>query len=478
MRLLAVFLLVAASATAAEKPVPLQRRVDAILDRPAFAPAFWGVEVRNVRTGRILYARNAEKNFKPASSLKLVTTAAALDVFGPDARFRTTVETAGRLDDLGRIVGDVYLVGGGDPNLSGRFHEGRATVSFEQLAAQLETAGVRRIEGRVLGYDGLFGGDRRGEDWSWGDLVWCYGAEVSALALNDNCVDLTVAPGEREGDAVVTGASPPSAYYRIVSTATTTARGAPGDLRLERDLGGNVIRISGTHAIGQRPWQGSVALEDPARFAATVFAEVLAAKGIVVTGEADLMTAPLPGTRRILATLESAPLSELISIVNKKSQNLHTEMLLRLMGARRGGVGTRESGTEAVEEFLLRIGVRPESWQLQDASGLSRSNLLSPHEMVSLLVAMDRHPHAAVFRASLPIAGVDGTLDSRMKGTAAEGRVQAKTGTIRNVNALAGYGTARNGERLAFYAVVNHHTAEGSDATAALDALAVILAGS
>jgi PBP4 family serine-type D-alanyl-D-alanine carboxypeptidase len=291
-------------------------------------------------------------------------------------------------------------------------------------------------------------------------------------------VDLTVAPGEREGDAVVIGASPPSSYYRLVSTATTTARGAPGQLRLERDLGGNVIRISGTHAIAQRPWQGSVAIEDPARFAATVFREVLAARGIEVTGEADTIADPLPATRRVLATLESAPLAELVTTINKKSQNLHTEMLLRLLGARRGGVGTQESGKEAVEEFLIRVGVRPEAWQLNDASGLSRSDLLSPHEMVTFLVAMDQHPHAAAFRASLPVAGVDGTLESRMRGTAAEGRVSAKTGTIRNVNALTGYATARNGDRLAFYAVVNHHTAEGSEATAALDALAALLAGS
>jgi D-alanyl-D-alanine carboxypeptidase/D-alanyl-D-alanine-endopeptidase (penicillin-binding protein 4) len=342
----------------------------------------------------------------------------------------------------------------------------------------MEAAGIRRIEGRVLAWDGLVAGERRGEDWTWGDLVWSYGAEVSALALNDNCVDLTVAPGEREGDAVVIGASPTSSFYRVVSTATTIARGAPGELRLERDLGGNVIRLSGTHAIGQRPWQGSVALENPPLFAATVFAEVLASKGIIVTGEADTLSAPPPMARRVIAFLDSLPLSELIDTINQQSQNLHTEMLLRLLGARRAGVGTLESGQEAVEEFLLRMGVQPEAWQLQDASGLSRSDLLSPRGMVTLLVAMDRHPHAAVFRASLPVAGVDGTLESRMRGTAAAGRVQAKTGTIRNVNGLAGYATARNGDRLAFFAAVNHHTAEGSQATAALDALAALLAGS
>ena len=179
MRLaLALLLATSMPSAAAEKAAPIQRRIDEILDRPALQSAFWGVEVRSIRTGRILYARNAGKNFKPASTLKLVTTAAALDAFGPVARFRTTVETAGRLDTLGRIVGDVYLVGGGDPNLSGRFHQGRAIAPFEELAAQMETAGVRRIEGRILGHEGLFAGDRRGEDWSWGDLVWCYGAEA------------------------------------------------------------------------------------------------------------------------------------------------------------------------------------------------------------------------------------------------------------------------------------------------------------
>jgi len=220
-----------------------------------------------------------------------------------------------------------------------------------------------------------------------------------------------------------------------------------------------------------------VALEDPARYAATVFAEILEAKGIRVAGEVKTSSAPLPTGTRVLAAHDSAPLAEILKGVNKPSQNLRTEMLLRLLGARRGA-GTVEAGHAAVAEFLRRVGVNPQAWALQDGSGLSRSDLVSPHEMVTLLVAMDGHPHAAAFRASLPVAGVDGTLDSRMKGTAAEGRVQAKTGTIRNVNALAGYATAGNGERLAFYAVINHHTTEGSDAVAALDALAELLAGS
>jgi len=455
----------------------LARRIDAILDRPALAAATWGVEVREIATGRVLYARNAGKNMKPASTLKVVTTAAALDAFGPQERFRTTVETTGRIDGLGRVVGDLLLVGGGDPNLSGRFHEGRPTAPFEDLAQQLLAAGVRSVEGRVIGHEGLFAGERRGEDWSWGDLVWCYGAEVSALSFNDNCVDLQVSAGEREGDAVLVAATPPSRYYDVVSTATTVARNAPGELRLERRLGGNVIRISGTHAIGQAPWKGSVALEDPARYAAAVFTEVLAAKGIAVTGDAATSSEPPPASRRVLAAIQSQPLAEIVRVVNKESQNLHTEMLLRLVGARRSGLGSVEAGREAVDDFLRRMGASPDTWSLQDGSGLSRSDLLTPHDMVSLLVAMDRHPHAAAFRDSLPVAGEDGTLESRMRATPAAGRVQAKTGTIRNVNALAGYVTTRTGLRLAFYAASNHHDSS-ADAVAAIDALMALLAAS
>lgn len=466
----------AAPATAAPAATALARRIDAVLDQPALAPGFWGVEVRDLRTGRVLYARNAGKNLKPASTLKIVTTAAALDAFGPQARLRTTVETAGRVE-ADRVVGDVYLVGGGDPNLSGRFHDGRATAPFEDLADQVRAKGIRRIEGRLVGAEGLFAGERRGEDWAWGDLVWCYGAEVSALVFNDGCVQLEVAPGEREGDAVLVRATPPSTYYRVEATATTSARGTPAELRLERDLGGNVIRISGTHPLGQAPWHGEVALEDPARYATTVFRDVLAAKGVELAGAIATTAAALPAERHLLASIQSEPMSELVKVVNKESQNLHTEMLLRLLGARRSGAGTVESGHEAVDDFLHRVGVRTEDWSLRDASGLSRSDLVSPHEMVSLLVAMDAHLHASAFRESLPIAGIDGTLESRMRGTAAERRVQAKTGTIRNVNALAGYVTTRTGERLAFYAVLNHHTASGSEAVGAIDALAALLAG-
>jgi serine-type D-Ala-D-Ala carboxypeptidase/endopeptidase (penicillin-binding protein 4) len=460
----------------------LGRGIDAILDAPRFAHAWWGVEVRSVRSGKVLYARDAQRNLKPASTMKLVTTAAVLDALGPDERLRTTLETSARLDALGRLLGDVYLVGRGDPDLSRRYEDGRPaaavrpTVVFEEMADALRQAGVKRIVGRLIGHEGLFPGERRGDDWTWGDLVWGYGAEVSALSFNDNVADLTVAPGEREGDPIVFDRAPVSAYYDVESTAVTGPRGGARELVLKRDPGTNVVRLSGAIALGSAPQTLNVAIEDPARYAATVLSEVLAARGILVDGGVDTSIAALPGGLRVLAAHDSPPLAALIKVVNKVSQNLHTEMLLRLLGARVKGEGTVEMGQAAVDDFLHRVGVDAESWAREDASGLSRSDLVTPHGMVSLLAAMDRHRYAAAFRDSLPVAGVDGTLSTRMERPPARGSVQAKTGSIRHVNALGGYVTTRSGDRLAFYAVVNHHTGPSSESVAALDAVAALLA--
>jgi D-alanyl-D-alanine carboxypeptidase/D-alanyl-D-alanine-endopeptidase (penicillin-binding protein 4) len=487
---LAVLLAVAPAAFARDPAVlaPLQRGIDRVVLAPRWSEALWGVEVRSLTTGKVLYQRNAGKNLKPASTFKLLTTAAAIDAMPADTRLRTSVETAATLDPSGRLAGDVYLVGRGDPGLSGRYpggryvdfsqrpEERRPTAELERLADQLKAAGVQRIEGRLIGHEGAFTGDRRGSDWAWEDLVWCYGAEVSALSFNDNCAELRALPGAKPGDPLAIERVPVSAYYQVVSTATTAPAGAKSELRLQRDLGSNVIRLSGTHPIGEKPWQGSVALEDPARYTTTVFTEVLAARGIVFQGTLATSSDALPEGLRVLASLDSAPLSEILKGINKPSQNLHTEMLLRLLGARVKGQGSVEAGHEALGEFLERSGVAKEPGALRDGSGLSRSDLLRPHELVSLLAAMDRHPRAQAFRESLPIAGVDGLLKNRMNGGAAEGRVLAKTGSIRNVNGLAGYVTTRAGERLAFSLVVNHHTGPAREASAALDEIANLLA--
>jgi D-alanyl-D-alanine carboxypeptidase/D-alanyl-D-alanine-endopeptidase (penicillin-binding protein 4) len=481
----ALTLLVAAAPALARDPSPsrLKKAIDAIVSRPDFAPALWGIEVRSLATGRTLYARNAEKAFRPASNVKLVTTAAALDAYGPDARLRTTVETAGTRDGLGRILGDVYLVGRGDPDLSARFAPGRPTAAFEEMADALVAAGVRRIEGRLVGNEGAFTGDRRGPDWAWDDLAWGYGAEVSALSFADNQVQARLTPGERVGDPAVLDVSPRLGCV-AVSSAVTTSEAEPAPppaaadeetVSLQREPGSNEARLSGHVPLGGS-WTGELSVSDPARCAARVFADVLEAKGIRVMGGAATSGDPLPGGTRVLAAHDSPPMSEIVRVVNKESQNLHAEMLLRLVGLQAKGGGSVAKGREAVAEFVERLGVEDAGWGLADGSGLSGFDLLTPRGLVALLVGMDRHPYAAAFRDSLPIAGVDGTLEDRMRGTAAQGRVLAKTGTLRLARALAGYVTTTRGERLAFAIVVNNAEGKGREARAAVDDIAVALA--
>lgn len=472
--LLTGILLAAQAAPSPAGSDTLTQAIDRIVERAAFAPAFWGIEVRSLKNGRVLYARNADKNLRPASTLKLVASAAALDAFGRDARFRTTVETAGRLDGRGRILGDVYLVGRGDPDLSGRFNAGRSTAAFEELADALRTAGVFRIEGQLVGHEGAFTGERRGADWGWEDLVWGYGAEVSALSFNDNVADLRLLPGEQPGDPAFLEASPVTSYYSVVSTVITTSAGVKADLKLERDLGTSRIRLSGTIPLGD-VWEGKPALEDPARYAATVFGEVLWSRGIRVMGPVATTSEPLPAGARVLAVHDSPPLSEIVKVVNKESQNLHAEMLLRLLGQRARSEGSVAAGHDAVRAFLSRIGVATQSWGLQDGSGLSRSDLVDAHSLAELLAAMDRHPEAAAFRDSLAVMGVDGTLKDRLRGTAAQGKVFAKSGTLRLGNGLAGYTTSASGEPLAFAMLVNNHTAPPREAVAAIDEIVRIL---
>ena len=471
----------------ARDPTPkrLAKAIDAIISRPDFAPAFWGIEVRSLATGRTLYARNAEKAFRPASNMKLVTTAAALDAFGPDARIRTTVETAGRLDGLGRILGDVYLVGRGDPNLSARFTPGRPTAAFEEMADAMSAAGIRRIEGRVIGHEGAFTGDRRGEDWTWEDLAWGYGAEVSALSFADNLVEATLKPGERVGDPAVLDVVPDTGCVTVASSVTTgevaTAResAAPADggddVSLEREPGSNDVRLTGRLPLGG-DWDGRLAVSDPARCAAAAFRAVLESRGIRVMGGLATSRRPLPEGSRALAAHEGPSMAEMVRVVNKESQNLHAETLLRLVGLKVKGEGSAAKGHEAVAEMAKRLGVPDTGWGLTDGSGLARTNLLTPRGLVALLQAVDRQPYAAAFRDSLPVAGVDGTLEKRMRGTAAERRVIAKTGTLRLANALAGYATTERGERLAFAIVVNNHAGKSREAVAAIDAVAAAIA--
>ena len=486
---LAVSLMLGAGGVQAADPSPgrLKKAIEAVVAGPGLESAFWGIEVRSLASGRTLYALNPAKAFRPASTLKLVTTAVALDAFGPDARLRTTLQTAGRQDGLGRILGDVFLVGGGDPNLSARFAPGRPDGGVRG-----DGGGARRGGGEAhRGAPGRERGRFRGRPprllLDVEDLAWGYGTEVSALSFADNLVEASLAPGERVGDPALLSLVPDAGCLSVVSTVTTTDARASGagqaaddtddgrEITLLREPGSNDARITGRLPIGGK-WKGRLAVADPASCAAAVFASVLEGRGIRVIGGVATSSAPLPAGARVLAAYDGVPMAQVIQVVNKESQNLHAEMLLRLLGSKLAGEGSVEKGRSAVAEALKRLGVDDAGWALADGSGLARTDLVTPRGLAALLTAMDRHPHAVAFRESLPIAGVDGTLERRLRGTSAEKRVTAKTGSLQLANALAGYVTTLRGERLAFALFVNNHSARGREAVAALDRIAVALA--
>jgi D-alanyl-D-alanine carboxypeptidase/D-alanyl-D-alanine-endopeptidase (penicillin-binding protein 4) len=466
----------AASGSAGESASrgPLRAVVDRVVERPAFSSAIWGIEALSLRTGALLYARDENLSLTPASALKLVTTAAALDALGADATLSTTVETAARLDGLGRLLGDVHLVGRGDPMLFGSSAEAPVTA-FDRLAEALVSAGIRRIEGRIVGNEAAFTGERRSHEWAWSDLIWYYGADASALVFNNSAVHVKVTPGERAGDPVMVDRNPVSAHYQLVVDALTSPAGSEADLVVDRPLGSNVIRIGGTCPLGAPPEDLFISVEDPARFAATVFAETLEARGIRVRGPVTTSTDPLPSGLRTLAAVKSAPMAEIVRQTNQPSHNLRAEMLLRLIGQRAKGEGSAKAGLASEGEFLTRLGVPTAGFSLHDGCGLAEANLVTAHGLVALLAAMDRHPQARPFRESLPLAGSEGTLRRRLKGTPAEGRLRAKSGFMRHTFALAGYAMTSRDEPIAFAILLNHHTGDTATALAAIDEIAAAL---
>lgn len=461
----------------------LHRRVEEIIRRPEFATARWGILVESLDRGAVLLEQDAHRLFTPASNLKLYTTAAALVHLGPDFRFRTSVYASAPPDERGHVEGDVILYGRGDPNLSTRTVAGGYLTPFYSLADQLVRAGVREIFGDIVGDESYFVGPRWGVGWEWDDLQWYYGAEVSALSVDDNFVDLILWPGEREGEAVRVTLAPLSSSLTIINHAVTVAAGMPQRIEIERGLQDNVLEIRGEMPVGSLGYRAAIALHNPALYAATLFRDALQRRGVRVHGRArsadwkERRAHPLDLTRMVeLARVESLPLREEIRVLNKISQNLHAEMLLRVLGAEVKGEGSSEKGLEVLRDFLVEIGARTSGVRMRDGSGLSRLNLVTPATTVDLLRFMSRHEHSALYRDSLPIAGVDGTLERRMGGTPAEGNVRAKTGTLAYTFTLSGYVTTARGERLAFSFMLNEYTGDPAHALSALNELCAALA--
>jgi serine-type D-Ala-D-Ala carboxypeptidase/endopeptidase (penicillin-binding protein 4) len=486
---------------AAAKHKQLAKRVDAILSRPEVARGFWGVEIEELDTGRVIYSRDADQLYTPASDTKLFITAATLALIGPDYRIRTTVESATTPDKYGRLSGDLVLVGRGDPNLSGRLLPYNLKTErplspahvLEELADQVVAQGVKVIDGDIVADDSSFVYERYGVGWSQDDLVWEWGAPVSALAINDNVVYVNILPAERVGERAFVSISPFAEYYHIENRVLTSPGGVwPRKVFIQRQPGSNLLEIWGNIPLNDTGAGEELAIEEPAEFCARLLWELLAKRGVVLYGRtrarhtamASLGTitvttnAPLGGGGDpqssshppvVLAEHASLPLGLDIRVTNKVSQNLHAEMMLRLLGREKGTSASILGGLEVLRGFLSLADVQPEEYAFYDGSGLSRQNLVSPRATVKLLRYAAKQSWGAEYIDSLPLGGVDGTLASRFKTLPPGAKVQAKTGSLDHVDALSGYLTTATGERLVFSIMSNNLTLTNKKAAEVLD---------
>lgn len=479
----------------------LQARISSILAKPELSSAMIGLKVVSLDTGQVVFEENAGKLMRPASNMKLYTVAAALDRLSPEFRFVTSVYAPTRPDSSGVVQGDLTIYGRGDPSIAARFNNGDYVKGIDDLALRIVAAGVKRIEGDIVGDETYFVGPKYGAGWEWEDLTWYYGAEVTPLTVNDNALDLFIKPGPAVGQPALITTGPPDPLLTIVNKVTTSAKSLRRELSIHRGLSENTITITGSIPLEDRGYTGAIGISHPALLFVYLLRNSLAQKGVVITGKSrttgevrqpSLITAiPASGTNGLsgpsqqeLATLQSPPFSLIAAQTLKPSQNLYTELILRTLGKLTPPPATMSPlaqtsenlGLEAIKSFLKTAGVLPDELNLDDGSGLSRNDMITAEASVQLLTFMSRHRYATVFRDALPIAGVDGTLRNRMRGTAAENNVRAKTGSLSSAASLGGYLTTAAGEKLAFSIMVNNYPRNVEPRTICIDPIAVLLA--
>ena len=418
----------------------------------------WGVDVRSLDTGEHLYARDAGRLMMPASNLKIVTLAAAAELLGWDHRFTTTLETTAAIED-GVLRGDLFIRGGGDPTINSR--EGRAAAVLNEWAVTLRATGIDAIAGRIIGDDQRFDDEGLGQGWAWDYLQFGYAAPVGALQFNENLATLAIRPGPHPGEPAEVSLSPGSGL-RLLTRVATGAVNTATEISYRRRLDEPVLEVTGSITLAAAPVERTVAVVNPTVFFAESLRGALVAHGIRVDGPAvdlDDVAAELVGTaaeRRVLASSQSPTLREIATVLMKVSQNLYAETLVKAVGAARGGLGTFEGGLSAIRATLTAWNVPDDSYVLADGSGLSRYNYVTARTLTLLLERMFSDVrHRDAFYATLPVAGRDGTIRTRMRRTRAEGNAAAKTGSIANVRSLSGYIRTTDGELLVFAILAN-----------------------
>jgi D-alanyl-D-alanine carboxypeptidase/D-alanyl-D-alanine-endopeptidase (penicillin-binding protein 4) len=495
LRLLACACMLAAATVAKATVQPgannasaLAAQIDQQIDQPRFAAASWGISVVSLDSGRTLYAHRADQLMQPASTAKLFTAALALSTLGGAYQIPTRVLASEPVHD-GRLNGPIVLYGMGDPTLG-------TTSSVDwaaQLADQMYQRGVRLVHGDLMADDSYFTGPTYGSGWEAGDLQSWFAVPSSALSVEENIVDLTLAPASAAGLAASLSMDPVDAGLSLRGQITTTLSRDAADINLYRAPGDTTLYAFGTVPAKTPPQHFKLSLPDPALLAGEQLRKALIDRGIAVSGQVQALHWPqddaaLISRAQALAEVRSPPLMEILQRGLKRSQNLYLQNLFLSVGAQQQSAqaatdivpfaSTQQWSVKTLQHLLADIGMPPSSSLIDEGTGLSRRDLVTPTAMVRLLTYLSAQPYAAQLRDALPIAGVDGTLAGQLRHTAAENNVHAKTGSMTYVHCLVGYVTSAAGERLAFAIMLNNYEppADGPSAGADVDAIALLLA--
>jgi len=453
-------------------------KITSLISDPRLFNAQIGVYVESVDYGETIYAQNEHKIFISASNMKIFTTAAALLRFGPDFKYKTAIYTNGTLD--GRILkGDLVVRGRGDPTIAPRFSGGDPLTFFRSWADSLLNLGITSINGDIIGDESYFQADRRGYGWQWDDEPFWYSAQISALSFNDNCIDVTVRANEKSGEPPLVTLSPPTKYFTIENQAVTVEQDSIRTLFLTRPPSQNILLVQNQIPKNKPKYFESISVDDPAKYFVYVLKEVLEEKGIKVGGVIKTNRENRKYKYEELSRLfthKSPPLTEIITVVNKRSHNLYAEQLLITLAAEYGLIATADEGVQVVNSTLSAMGISTDEFLMHDGSGLSRVNLISPNTVYLLLRYMCKSDNFLYLFDSLPIGGIDGTLRRRMVDTPAQGKVHAKTGYVGHVRNLSGYARSADNETFIFSILVNNYLIPTSAINLLQDRICIVLA--
>lgn len=450
------------------------------------ANAHAGIYVASLKSKEILFARNEAKSFVPASNMKLVSTAVAMDFLGADFKYTTTVFLDGLLKkSSGEFVGNVIVRGAGDPSLSSYFYPDPMSI-LHQWCDTFDSLGIRSIRGNIVGDDSYFDDEPWGVGWSWDDIPYAFSAQLSALSFNDNKVDVVVKPAFSLGQTAEAIVIPTTNYVSVVNAVRTLPKDSASGINATRQAYSNVIQLSGAIAQAADSTQdprrtSSVAVDNPTLFLVSLFKRTLIERGIIVRG--SIYDAKQWGDKIAYTELRpvcytvSPPLKDIIRNINYVSNNLAAEMVWRTAAKEFSGKGNAEKGASLVQTFMDKNGISPKGMVAADGSGLSRFNLISPKQLAGILGAMYNSRNRAAFMRSLGAPGEKGTLQNRLKNTIAEKVLKAKTGTLTNVSALSGYITTRDQEPIVFSMIFNNYTVPSSVVRNIQDLVCMRLAG-